>query len=335
MIQTTQFLTNSRMSCARTCKRKHQLRYELGLFPAVESLPLRIGSAFHLALELNDLGEDAAAAIRASNLDAFEQELVLRMFMGHLWRWQGDGYEVVAPEQQFDLPLVNPDTGAPTPCWRLAGKMDRIVRLADGRLALQEYKTTTDDLSPGSDYWIRLRMDQQVSLYVLAARTLGFDVQTIIYDVTRRPMLRPYKATPEADRKFTKDGRLYANQRANDETPEEYGERVNEDIAARPEHYFARVEIPRLAAELDDFRRELWQQQLEIRSAQRAQSWYRNTSACVSPYECEYLSICSRRDLDTNTPAGFVRSTNVHPELSPRGASLATIATPGAIPARQ
>ena len=336
MIQTTQFLTNSRMSCARTCPRKHYLRYELGLRPDHDSAPLRIGTAFHLALELHDLGQDAIEAVRAlDNLDEYEKETVLRLYLGHVWRWQSDGFDVVAPEQQFDLPLTNPATGAPTPCWRVAGKMDRIVRLADGRLALQEYKTTSDDIAPGSDYWVRLRLDQQVSLYFIAARELGFDVQTVIYDVTRKPALRPLKATPEESRKYTKEGKLYAAQRLNDETPEEYGERVNEDIAARPDFYFARVELPRFESDLDEFRRELWQQQLVIRAAQRSGAHYRNTSACVSPYQCEYLAVCGNRDLETNTPAGFVRSTNVHPELSPRGASLAAIATPGAIPAIQ
>ena len=52
---------------------------------------------------------------------------------------------------------------------------DRIVRLADGRLALQEYKTTTKDTAPGGAYWARLRLDQQVSRYMLAARAEGLD----------------------------------------------------------------------------------------------------------------------------------------------------------------
>ncbi len=48
----------------------------------------------------------------------------------------------------FDIALVNPETGRPSTNWRLAGVIDRIVRLPDGRLALMEYKTTSRDFAP-------------------------------------------------------------------------------------------------------------------------------------------------------------------------------------------
>lgn len=322
-----ELLTNSRMGCARTCLRKHQLRYELRLRPAEDSLALRVGSAFHRAKEFEARGLDVFEAVRGFGLDEYDEETVLRLVTGHQWRWQSDALESIAPEQPFDLPLINPETGAATPTWRIAGKMDGIVRLADGRLALHEYKTTSDDISPGSDYWIRLRLDQQVSLYFIAARASGFDVQTVLYDVTHKPSIRPYKATPAESRKYTKDGKLYANQREADETRAEWGERLNDDIAARPDFYFARVEIPRLESDLEEFRAELWQQQLALRLSQRNGHWFRNTSACVTPGRtCEFMHVCHRTDLDQTTPEGFVRVDDVHPELSSLEASPATTA---------
>jgi hypothetical protein len=311
-----QTLTHSRLSCFRSCPRKHAIRYELGIRPEETGFALRVGSAFHAALEAADHGLDIDGAMEAAVSDPFDLELVAAMYDGHARRYEGAGLEIVATEQTFDLPLVNPETGHPSTVWTFGGKMDRIVRLPDGRLALMEYKTTSRDFAPGADYWLMLHLDQQLSLYVIAARRLGFDVSTILYDVTRRPMLRPLKATPPDKRKYTKDGTLYAAQRETDETPAEYAARVATDIAERPDYYFTRVEIARLDQDLDDTASELWQQQQAIREMQRTGFWYRNPGACFSNNGgCEYLPICLSRDLSGTTPAGFVRSENVHPEL--------------------
>ena len=53
-----------------------------------------------------------------------------------------------------------------------------------------------------------------------------------------------------------------------------------------------------------------------IRSSQKTGGWYRNPVSCFNPYPCSYLSVCQNRDLETNTPVGFVRDENVHAELS-------------------
>lgn len=311
-----QILTHSRLSCFRSCPRKHWMRYELGLRPAEIGYALRVGSAFHAALEAADRCLDPGEAIGQRLEDPYDLALVAAMFDGHQRQYADQVMQPVAAEQKFEIPLVNPETGRPTPIWRLAGVADRIVRLADGRLALMEYKTTSRDFAPGADYWLRLHMDQQLSIYVLAARQLGYDVQTILYDVTRRPALRPYKATPLDKRQYKKDGSLYASQRAEDETPEEFAARVAADIAFRPDYYFARIEIARLEQDLQSCAFELWQQQLAIRSAQNSGHWYRNPGACFSPFPCEYLPICQFENLDTNTPNGFIRSDVINPELA-------------------
>ena len=310
-------LTHSRMACFRDCPRKHYLRYELGLTAEKEGLALRIGSAFHLAMEKHD--KDGGAWEDDLGLeDPFDRALVMGMFQGHLDRYESDEdqMEVVATELEFDIALINPETTRPSTVWRFRGKIDRVVRLADGRLALQEYKTTTRDFSPGAEYWQKLHMDQQLSIYVIAARELGYDVQTVLYDVTRRPMLKPLKATPEDKRKYIqKTGELYANQRAEDEDPGEYAIRVSAAIDADPEKHFSRIEIARLDQDLDDCRGEIWSQQLVIRECQRSGRWWKNPGACYGIFPCDYLPICLNRDLESNTPIGFVRLENVHPEL--------------------
>ena len=195
-------LTHSRLSAFRTCPRQHWMRYELGLRPERDSFAMRTGSAFHLALDTRAKGGDIEAAMEQALDDPYDLALVAAMLQGHAERYQSrPPLEVMASELRFDLKLRNPATGAASRIWRIAGVIDRIVRLADGRAALMEYKTTSRDFSPGADYWLRLHMDQQLSICVLAARELGFEIDTILYDVTRRPALRPKLATPKENRK--------------------------------------------------------------------------------------------------------------------------------------
>jgi hypothetical protein len=312
-----ELLTHSRLSCFRACPRKHYLRYERKLRPVETSEALRVGSAFHYALECDAKGLDAGVGIDERLENAYDRAIVAAMYSAHKTRWADYSIEIVATEQPFRIPLVNPDTGAPTPIWDLAGVLDKIVRLADGRLALMEYKTTSLDFTPGADYWTRLHLDPQLSIYVIAARKLGHDIQTVLYDVTRRPSLRPLKATPEDKRKYKADGTLYANQRAIDETPEEFAARVSAAIAEDPSKYFARIEIARLDQDLEDCAGEIWQQQQSIREAQRTNRWYKNPSSCFDfGRSCEYLPICSGCGLNGGIPPGFTQVDNVHPELN-------------------
>lgn len=311
-------LTHSRLACFRACPKRHLYSYEYGLRPIIDSEPLRVGKAFALAVETDSKGGDVDMALSGQIGDPFEFALVASMFTAHKDRYSNEPKEEhVEAELPFDIALVNPETGKATPIWRLAGKIDRIVKLADGRLALKEYKTTSRDFAPGADYWLRLQLDMQLSIYLLAAREMGFDVATILYDVTRRPALRPLKATALALRKFTKDGALYKTQRDSDETPAEYSFRCTEALISDPVRSFARIEIARTDADLNEARAEIWTEQLIIREAQRSGRWYRNPEACVSATgaKCDFLSCCQDSDLATRTPPGFRRVASVHEEL--------------------
>jgi len=311
-------LTNSRAGTFRTCPRKHYLRYELGIAPEQESAALRVGRGFHALQEFfagGDSPESAQALLQ--DLDPYEQALVAAMFTVHRERWSADPpHEVVASELSFELPLRNPETGAASPIWRRAGVIDKIYRV-DGRLLIKDYKTTTEDISPASDYWTRLMLDQQMTIYVDAARELGYDVQGIFYDVAVRPMHRPKMATPADQRKYTKAGTLYAAQREVDETPDEYCARVADAMREDMGRYFVRHEIARLDSDLEDVRYEQWCQQLAIREGQRSGRWMRNPSACAGLYRCPYLNICHQHlTPDTPAPDGFRILADVHPELA-------------------
>ena len=354
-------LTHSRMQCFKTCRRKHYYRYILGLRRDVDGKPLRIGSAFHLGLDIfartKDINEAIEGAVASyeelpgwcqTEEQVFEwlveRQIVVEMLYGYFKRWESEDYEipgdiqvaeVLATEQVFKLPIINPETGARTPSFIFAGKIDKIVRLGDSRKAVTEHKTMGESLAPDSDYWTCLRIDSQISGYMHAARKLGHEVYTVLFDVARKPSIAPKTVhdlddqgrkivlDSDGERMFKQNGEPYLSVpkdsdgsfKSHVETPGEFGVRLREDIADRPDFYFARVEIPRLDADLAEFEQELWDQQKDMRSAELTGRHYRNTSACLHPYRCEYLDICHHSIDVTDTPTGFVRVDDLHPEL--------------------
>lgn len=341
-------LTHSSEAAFKTCPRKFFLQYRIGLRPQHDSDALRLGSAFHVGLEQLKHGKDedeAAAAVVTEYADHdcppwltpedfdVERETAVALVRGYARRWGADAIvKYVAVEQAFTVPIVNPTTLRETPTFRSAGKIDGIAELPDGRIALIEHKTTSDNIEPGSDYWQRLMMDGQISRYVLAARDLGYDVQTTVYDVTRKPSIRPRNISKAERALATSRGDYYGVPLTmtcpERETPQLYGARLLADLVERPGFYFARNEIPRLEHDLAEFRAEQWSLQRTIRQAELdarewgAAAWPRNTGACTSPYRCGFLDVCRglRGDPTEKIPDGFRRAKVLHGELATNNA---------------
>lgn len=183
-------------------------------------------------------------------------------------------------------------------------------------LLVEEHKTTAEDITPGEPYWARLTLDPQLSMYIKGAKALGHDVDGVLYDVLRKPGLRPLEATPIESRRYTKDtGALYKNQRAEDETPEAYGERVAEAIKEDPNKYYQRAIIVRLQHEMEEADRDVWQTAGNIRDARRLNLWPRNPDSC-KPWgrTCDYFSACTGTASITD-PLLFVQKEEAHEEL--------------------
>jgi hypothetical protein len=330
------------MSCFKHCFRKHYYRYELGITKINEARALRMGSAIHDGLEYfcrRKPVEDAITVIRDTysatpdwameHLDEWFTECaaIVALVTGYYWLYSNDDLEILDTEKSFRLPLINPD-GRASQLFDHGGKRDARARLPDGRIAIVEHKTCGEDIAPGSDYWTRLRIDQQISGYWVAAEAMGETPDTVLYDVIRKPTIKRLLATPPDKLKRTKNGKLYANQREVDMTPDEFGLRLLSDIYERPDFYYQRQEIPRLVADIESFRHELWQTQKMIRHCQLNEYWFKNVSAWTCPF-CEFKDLCyqSVYPIGDATPAGFVRLENVHPELDfdkPKGDSNAS-----------
>jgi hypothetical protein len=303
----TALLTASRLRAERVCPRLHWIQYELGYRPAVAAHALAFGTLVHSALEAwwraygtpAALNDGLAVIQAAKDVDPFDLARAREMLRGYDARWQGAPYKVIAVEQQFETSLVNPLNGIAHDAFRLAGKIDAIVRDEQGRYLVVEHKTSGEDISPGSEYYRRLRLDSQISVYVAGARALGFDVTGCIYDVLGKPKLKPLKANTK---------------RAADETPDEHAVRVAADIAENPSDYYQRAEIVRLEEEMTEAMLDVWQTAERIQLAERAQRAPKNPDSCVRFGRlCEFWAVCSGEASLCDNPA--FKKTVAHPEL--------------------
>lgn len=337
-------LTHSSEACFKTCARKYYLRYEKGYRTRHSSNPLRAGGAFHAGIEPFKRGKGLLASLDAVNCfyadtgcppwltpEEFEVErhTALAMVGAYCAHYTNDAIvEYVAVELPFEVPIINPRTGRPSVAARSAGKIDAIVKLPDGRLAVQEEKTVGHSIEPDADYWKRLLMDGQISRYFLAARDIGHPVETVVYYATRKPAISPKKIEKAYRALATSEGRYFGVKLTDTcperETPEMFGARLKQDMLDRPAFYFARMEIPRIEADLTDYRYEQWTTQRAMRHAQLdarfvgAAAFPRNTGACLMYGRCEYLDCCRglAGNPDETIPDGFVVVADRHPELS-------------------
>lgn len=345
-------LTASRLRTARSCKRRHRIAYELGYRPAVDAEELFFGALLHLALEAwwravqagliaDEWLNHALAALAAVKADEFVMARAQVMIMGYHARWESESayFEVLGVEERFECEVINPETGAASRTWRLGGKLD--VRVRDRRDSLVkfiEHKSSSEDISPGTPYWRRLRMDGQVSVYFDGCEALGTPAAECIYDVLAKPQQRQkdVPALNENGEKVVvdKDGNRVRNKTGGGwrqspdstqgyklvtrpETVDEYKRRLVEAIAEGPaDRWYVRVPVVRLEQELRDARADIWAMQRELRENELAGRAQRNPDACESYGRyCPYFDVCSGvASLDD--PTRFRRVEHLHPELA-------------------
>src|SRR5262249_30411972 len=138
-----------------------------------------------------------AAALSAippptSEEEALRTAIARGLMAGYHHRWIDEGWTVEAIEQEFHIPIFNPASRRRSPLYTHAGKFDGIIKREDEDFLL-EHKTCSEDLSPGSPYWKRLTIDSQISGYLLASCLLGRKLTGVLYDVIRKPEIRPKK----------------------------------------------------------------------------------------------------------------------------------------------
>lgn len=162
-------------------------------------------------------------------------------------------------EQRFDGVLIG-DV-------EVAGTLDAFCSDMAGQ-TIVEHKTTSQDISPGSMYWRSVvTTDVQVSMYRAA-----FPGAKILYDVIRKPALRPLRAG-----------------KPNEETSDEYVARMVEAMASEPEKYFQRATVVRLESEDEAFARDV----VSVDRLRRGKEHPRNAAQCFAyGQRCEYFGVC-------------------------------------------
>lgn len=364
-------VTNSSLSTFDECPHKYFLQYVLRLRPENTPDYFRIGGAYHLGHEVYGKTGSLEAAFEAikdnyaeppEHIQAddtllekwyFEAVTCACLFRGYHEHYANTPPDTVLyTEQSFRVPIRNPATGRSTPRHYRRGKIDKIVQLPDGRVALKEYKTSGQDIMPGNDYWWRLKIDSQVSGYYIAVReALDIQFHTVIYDVARKPTIRPSRVPVFDDNniKIVLDeyGNRVRNKSGKKGPDGQYEWRQSADAAqgyvlqtramTLPEWsdklmshirgsegfgtgaamwYYSRGEVVRLEMDLRDYETDLWSREKVLAEAERHNRWYKNTRSCLGRTRCAYFHPCTRNiDPTREIPEGFHIADVTHEEL--------------------
>lgn len=323
-----ELLTSSRMTTFLNCPRQHYYRYELGLRQVEDADALRFGTAFHFALEERAKGAKFDDLFKLEDIETETDAKIYGLVGGYYRAYDGDADEIahMKPEIEF-----GPDPICGSRTFFGAGKIDGLAGLKDGRVALVEHKTTGEDISDGADYWLRLSFNPQLYKYWIALADRGIVPDTVIYDVIRKPTIRPKK----------------------DETVQDYAKRILADCTGEPEQatlkdgspaftpsgspkwkrhgaawYFQRRHVAITAANVDEFKaqvRSVCHSLVYIKGEARtmadkgvdpAQAWARNCNGFVCDM-CGYRSVCHGRvTIDPSCPPAGFKITPPNEELS-------------------
>ena len=246
-------------------------------------------------------------------------------------------HDVLEVESEFQFPLLNPETEAPSRTFVEAGKIDGVLRCKrTGVLKVLEHKTTSDSIEPESNYWGKLTMDTQISKYILSLRSRGIDANTVIYDVVRKPGYKlgnipivdedgvKIVIGSDGERVRTKDGKKWRQTGDADAgyvlmtRPETLGElsiRTETEITSRPEDYFAVREVGRTDSDLLEYMNDAWAMSQQLLYFRKRNLWPRNPSACSAFGTCEFFDLCAGRATVDNIRYRLVGASNAHGEL--------------------
>lgn len=332
----------------KLCPWLFYLRHVLRLRPVEEPEAARQGTNWHKCLEiltdpdggreamidhLNAAYANCPPSVELTDWE-IERTILLYSALGWLWYYSDDQVETIAREIHFKRQINN--------LYSRRGKMDRIVRRIK-RLLLGEYKSTSKPIDSGSIYWDHLKLDSQLTLYLIEARHAQLTGQLeqygisatdplisgVLYDVWRRPTIRPKKLTQAESKKFAQDG-MYFDEKfkveatnpassmgdgkdlgllINDvpaestygkkegtfairETPEMFGARLLAGIREHPENYFARREIARTDQELARADVEYSNIARLTHFTTQRELWFRNEHQCIQKWRCAFTPIC-------------------------------------------
>ena len=248
------------------------------------------------------------------------------LMAGYDTRWRGSNFTIESVESVVSSELFNPETQSKSRTFKLSGKLDITARDSNGRRVIFDHKSTSEDITdPNGTYWRQLAIEGQVDQYLLLEHLNARRADYALWDVIRKPSIRPSKLTKK-EREAVVFDRMYCGQilsadqidefqAGESETPIMYAARLTQDaIQERPQWYYQRRAVVRTDAELLDYAREVWDHSQDIILARRNNRHPRNSGACIlykSP--CKFLGICS--GYDSADSGNWTQRKWVHNEL--------------------
>lgn len=319
-------LSYSKIRCFRTCQTEYWLSYILGIRRSEDADRFRIGTNWHdLQANVTPLSGTKQLVAVVKTLDkaydvehipehlmekfAVEYRKLLHSYLAwsEYYRFSNTLYGInIPPEQRIGVKYP--------PTLDLVGVIDLIPEDETGKLWVREYKTTSEDIADGSDYWKNVQRDIQTPIYVILARAAGYDVQGVQYDVFRKPQIKPKKPVKK-DYDHVDKVPVYLGKAmqpedfsAELETPVMFGIRLQKHIMEKPEYYFARKEIPCTQADIDRAWRTVQNTAKQIKYVTDNDLWVDDPCRCLEYGKCQYWSICSCNvNPEKDLPIGFER----------------------------
>jgi hypothetical protein len=268
-----QHLSHTALSILLSCQRKYELHYLKRLSLVSRPRPFSMGSAFQKAVELGDPDKAAEEILKGATILSQEDQdraeldqTITRAASGlylNLW-----GASTGTREFEYRVRLRNPWTGRYSRTFDLLGYADELDEDDDG-LVLVENKLVGSITDVNVK---RLPLDRQVALACYGVwRATGREVVKVRYRFVRKPSIKQRQT----------------------ETPAQFRERLTADYEARPDFYSHEETLYRSTEDLVRIEGELWTWADQLRRAEHARLFPRNSSVCHEYGGCQFLSLCS------------------------------------------
>lgn len=286
-------ISGSRMDQWLRCRRSYFYKYELHLRPEVDSISLRYGSAIHELIA----GKEWDQVVEGKAFEELDLAILSALFNGYVAKWGSAMPINFYPEIELACTIDGVRK------FNFVSILDTLGTLPDGRICVCEHKTTGESIEDGGAYWEGTQMNVQLAGQIDTARLHGYAVECVVYDVIRKPSIRP------------KQIKVAGVSRT--ETAAEFGARLVADIAERPEFYYARREIPVLDSDIAEFQAArlaaCWEimaaKKMSGKCADRAHAYPRSSDrrGICSYCDCKNFCLAGIRVDENNIPSGFRR----------------------------
>lgn len=282
-------ISNNSTSIFRACQRRYAWNYIEGLKPIRKPHALTLGGILHEAFNQYYLKVDPDDILKyimttmdeeISKAGPHEAEdfLIVKYTLVAMWTsfpFKLDGFVDILPEMEFRVPVPGMKDVV------YVGKVDGLIIDQQDRTWIRELKSTSQAFSL---FETRVKQSPQGTGYIWALRKLGHQVQGMIYDYTKKPLLR----------------------KGVNEDVATFGMRIIQDYKQRPDIYYKRHYSYRSDEELALFEEDLKSVAQDIQQRIKDNRWHRNQEQCWSyNSECPYLRICFKKEPDPLTISLF------------------------------